>query len=420
MATARKLVLQNRLGQGIRVLQVNGDRLNLIYRQDSRRVEAHSDLSGLDRRKVRYTILSQLNSSAIPAEGFALPNGLGRLANFDETTKITHNEFELPEENDQKRTAAVMKKVTAAHVAAVMGVIGLSFFFKPIPKEEPQLVTIVLPKEEKQQATVKPATQPVQKITRQTVTARKPVTKPVSHTVVHRKPVNPRNVKVARIVHTEKPRSLDNVGALAAMGGLRNGTRGAQGLDLNSMKNIRSAGVGTGGGGVGLAGSGGVSGVMPGTGLIAGSSGRGARGESAGGYGTRGQGGGRAGYGTISMVGGAGGVSLPPDEDVGVQGGLTIDQIMAVINKNMGQIIYCYEQGLIGQPSLKGRVNVSFTINAAGRVQVSRVEHSSLGSKAVEGCMISRLNTWQFPRPVGGVKVDVTEYPFNLTRMAAR
>lgn len=418
METARRLVLENRLGQGIRVLRVRGERVNLVYRRDNRRVEAHSDLTALNEAKVDYTLISQLNTAAIPAEGFPLPNGLGRLKSFNEKTKITHNEFELPEENDESRIAGVFKKVTAAHVAMLMAIIGLSFLFKPLQKEEPQLVTIVVPKNE-QKTTMKPTVAPSQKkIVAAKKVAQKTVVKPFARKMVT-KAVHPRPVPVPRIVHTENPRSLDNVGALAAMGGLKNGTRGAQGLDRASMKNIRSAGVGAGGGGVGLAGSGGVSGVMPGTGLIAGSSGRGSRGESAGGYGTRGQGGGRAGYGTISMVGGTGGVSLPADEEATAEGGLTIDQIMAVINRNMGQILYCYEQGLMSQPNAKGRVGVSFTINAAGRISASRIEQSSLNAKSIESCILSRMSTYQFPRPVGGVKVEAY-YPYELKRTAQR
>ena len=225
--------------------------------------------------------------------------------------------------------------------------------------------------------------------------------------------------KKATVVRSPKPQTLDNVGALAALGGLKNGTKGYQGLDANSLKNIRSAGVGSGGGGVGANGAGGIRGVLPGNGLIAGSSGSGGRAEGAGGYGTKGAGGGRAGYGKISLVGNTSGISLPLDDEASIEGGLDRDQIAAVINKNKGQIIYCYEQGLQGQPSLAGRVSVQFVINANGRIGIAKVAQTSLRSAQVENCMLAKMKTWQFPHPVGSVNVDVL-YPFELRRVTSR
>src|SRR5690606_36254092 len=117
---------------------------------------------------------------------------------------------------------------------------------------------------------------------------------------------------------------------------------------------------------------------LMGSGLIAGSPGEGARAQGAGGYGTRGSGGGRAGYGKISLVGGTSAVSLPLDDEASVEGGLDRDQIIAVINRNKGQIVYCYEKGLQAAPQIGGRVAVSFVIGAAGRITVASVAESSL------------------------------------------
>ena len=188
----------------------------------------------------------------------------------------------------------------------------------------------------------------------------------------------------------------------------------------DSLKAIRSAGVGNGGGGVGSTGRGGIKGYLPGNGLIAGPAGEGSgKAQSAGGYGTRGVGGGRAGYGKISLVGGTSAVSLPLDDEATVEGGLDRDQIIAVINRNKGQIIYCYEKGLQSQPRIGGRVAVDFVIGPSGRITRAKVAQSSLGSNQVENCMIARMKTWQFPKPVGNVNVDVL-YPFELMRVSSR
>lgn len=81
----------------------------------------------------------------------------------------------------------------------------------------------------------------------------------------------------------------------------------------------------------------------------------------------------------------------------------------------MGQIRFCYEQGLQGDPSLNGRVAIDFTISGAGQVSTAQVANTTLNSKMVEECIVMRLKTWKFPLPQGGVNVKVV-YPFNLKR----
>jgi hypothetical protein len=66
-----------------------------------------------------------------------------------------------------------------------------------------------------------------------------------------------------------------------------------------------------------------------------------------------------------------------------------------VINRNKGQIIYCYEQGLQGTPSLTGRVSVAFVIGASGRITTAKVAQTSLRSAQVESCMLAKMKNWQ-------------------------
>lgn len=168
------------------------------------------------------------------------------------------------------------------------------------------------------------------------------------------------------------------------------------------------------------AGSGGVGGMeraVHGKGLMAGTMGQGAHIEGGGGYGTRGKaGGGRPGYGTMGMGGTAASYFEPVQEEATVAGGLDMDQIAAVIARHQGEIIYCYEKGLQVKSSLSGRVGIRWVINGAGKVSTAAIESSSLKSAQVEGCIVSRLKGWQFPKPVGGVNVKVS-YPFVLKRV---
>ncbi|MEZ0392818.1 MAG: TonB family protein [Pseudobdellovibrionaceae bacterium] len=422
MSTARRLILENRIGQKVRSFETCAQEMTLIYRHDTRRVELVSDLNTLIENQISYQILRNLTLASLEKSALALP-GLGRLRLAEADEKLTTPIYEIPPEKDDEKLAGVLKQTAIGHIVTVALLVGLSFLMAYLAQKEqpPELVTITMPKKEEIQRRqtvqmaekkIKPITQKTKaRIANRTVKTqnfRKPIAR------VTKKPTQKRVMPIAR-----PERQLERVGALAALGGLKNGTRGYEGLDAKSMKNIRSAGVGNGGGGIGHVGSGGARGMMPGSGLIAGSRGSGGQAESAGGYGTKGTGGGRAGYGKISLVGGTSGVTLPLEDEATVEGGLDRDQIAAVINRNKGQIIYCYEQGLQAVPDMRGRVSVQFVIGPKGRITSASVAQSSLGSRNVESCMIAKMRNWQFPRPVGNVNVDVL-YPFELRRVTSR
>jgi TonB family protein len=409
-STARLLILENRLGQKVRTFAVDSKNMNIVYLVDQRRVEALADLTELDENDIAYVLLKKVDLSTMSERGVSIAQmGHLRLATAEHTDSPS---YLLPEDNDDKELRTILEKTTVGHaIAIVLLLIGswiTSKYFTD-KHEEPALVTIVMPKPEPE-VKAKPEPVPHVKMSEKKI---KPTNK------VYRKVVTKKLLTKPYKVKTAKATDVNRVGALAALGGVPKGAKGAEGLDMNSMKNIRAAGTGNGGGGVGSAGHGGVKGWMPGSGLIAGSNGDGGRAQSAGGYGTRGTGGGRAGYGKISLVGGTSAVSLPLDEEPTVEGGLDRDQIMAVINRNKGQIIYCYEKGLQAQPSIGGRVAVDFTIGPAGRITTAKVAQTSLGSKYVENCMIAKMKSWQFPKPVGRVNVDVL-YPFELARVSSR
>jgi hypothetical protein len=419
MKAVRRFILENKMGQKIRSMRIESEEAYLIYRYDTRRVELASDLSPLDEAGVEYECLKATTVSILEKSPLILPE-FGRLRIAEDNEELKENVYSLPTEDDKERFHLILKKSGLGHVIAVGLLILISAVinhFKKQANPEPQLVTIVMPEKqdvarhERVQVSQTKIQRVIQKHAR--VTNRN-VIRPHSQRVVHHR-VPTRHA--APVIAQKSDRALSRVGALAALGGIKSGARNAEGLDSQSMKYIRSAGRGLGGGGVGGAGTGGVRGMMNGSGLIAGTAGRGGRAESAGGYGTKGYGGGKAGYGKINIVGGSAGLSLPTDE-AEVQGGLDMNQIAAVINKNKGQIIYCYEKGLQAEPELRGRVAMKFVIGANGRIKALNVAQSSLASRTVENCMASKMRSWKFPQPVGHVDVDVF-YPFDLRRVSA-
>jgi hypothetical protein len=204
-------------------------------------------------------------------------------------------------------------------------------------------------------------------------------------------------------------KAVKRMGALAVLGSLNSGKQKG-GLNLGQIET--SAGPGLGG----LQGAGGMQTTLYGKGIIAAPVGVGGKADGAGGYGTKGKGGGQAGYGSTSLIGSAGTELIPVSTDALVEGGLDRDAIAEVIARNLGQVRFCYEQGLQGDPGLAGRIAIDWTIGAQGAVRTARVASTSMNSKTVEDCILMRLKSWKFPLPAGGVDVKVS-FPFVLKRV---
>ncbi len=421
MTAIRRLILENKMGQKIRSVRVQNEETHLIYRMDTRRVELNANLQSLDEQKIGYQVLKTITIAQLQKNDFVLEN-FGKLRLATEGESLQDQVYDLPQEQDDKKLIQVLKKSTVSHVVVVALLMILSLVLSSMKKEtieESQLVTIVVPPKDEPTQHVKVSEKKIKtEIPRQVKVTNRTIKKPVIRTTP-KKMIAQKTVPVQRapVIRERSDSSLQRVGALAALGGIKTGSLNSEGLDMQSIKNIRSAGKGLGGGGVGDAGAGGVQGMMNGSGLIAGSSGRGGHAQSAGGYGTKGVGGGKAGYGKMNIVGGTSGFNFPT-EDAEVQGGLDMDQIAAVINRNKGQIIYCYERGLQAEPDLRGRVAMQFVIGGSGRITTLKVAQSSLRSSTVESCMASKMKSWQFPQPVGKVNVDVF-YPFDLRRVSS-
>ncbi len=212
---------------------------------------------------------------------------------------------------------------------------------------------------------------------------------------------------------TNKPQpktqnQIKRMGALAALGSLSNSNQKG-GLDLGAVQ--KSAGPGMGG----TQGSGGVQTSLYGKGIVSAPLGAGGNLNGAGGYGTKGKGGGKAGFGKLSLVGSAGTSVIPVGTEVISGGGLSNEDIWAVIRRNQGQIRFCYEQGLQSDPKLKGVVRTNFTINSNGQVAKISIAGTTLNSKIVEDCISLRIKSWKFPLPQGGKSISV-QVPFNLTK----
>ncbi len=410
MSSSTKIILENSLGQTVRTFHNMPESFELILRLDTGRISACFDLSQLDQQKVPYRSLasvrkSQLAQSAINIESF------GTLKLVEDISSFSKSVVLRPETNEKYNSLLAVS--TIGHIALVLVILTLGFFFHPEKELKPTEVVILKPQ--------KPKKQRVQKTPKKKIVT-------VAKKVIKKKKLRKSKVKRSRktritrtqnLVQRPKRRvkkqakakiALNQRGALAALGAISAKSKQRGGVNLNKVKTSFGSGLG------GSGGSGGVQTSIYSKGLIAAPTGRGGKIKGAGGYGTKGKGGGQAGYGKMALAGGSSAYFKPLTTQALVQGGLDKSQVAAVINRHLGQVRYCYEKGLQSKPNLKGRLKMKFTINGNGIVSAANIGSSSVNDRSVESCITKKLRSWKFPKPVGNVNVKVS-YPFVLNRV---
>jgi TonB family protein len=97
-----------------------------------------------------------------------------------------------------------------------------------------------------------------------------------------------------------------------------------------------------------------------------------------------------------------------------VQGSLDKEIIRRIVRRHLNEVKYCYDQALVRQPKLDGRMVVKFTISGTGQVLASFIQSTTLGSPAVEMCVANAVKRWDFPAPRQG-GLAIVSYPFTFS-----
>lgn len=101
-------------------------------------------------------------------------------------------------------------------------------------------------------------------------------------------------------------------------------------------------------------------------------------------------------------------------EEPYVDEGLLKEEVAAVFQKHRNEIRYCHSAATIRDPGLEAKIGLVFQVNLQGRVVGAGTDPSSTPAKDLQNCLISRLITWEFPKPKGKNSVKVA-YPLNFT-----
>lgn len=377
---AKNLVLHNVSGDVVRVYPwTQPQNVWTVYRRDTKRLEVVSSLEPLKSKKVPFEMIEESSSQV-------LDNGRIDLKSFGYLELVESQQINPQISTHEERDFSKARK---AILFSVFFYLSFGYLmtdvFAPVEEIAEEVV------EEKKREIVK--------------VVRKKLVIPKTST---RRTISLNQTRPQKVNPNVKRKGWKRRGALAALGQL-NKSKQKGGLDLGAVKATAGPGLG------GTQGSGGVQTNIYGKGLVAAPLGAGHNIKGGGGYGTKGKGGGKAGYGTLSLVGATGASLIPIPEEATVDGGLDSSLIADVVRRNLGQIRFCYEQGLQLNSALSGRVAVNWVIDGSGAVKIAKVKNTSLNNKTVEDCILRRLRTWKFPIPEGNQDVPVS-YPFLLKR----
>ena len=110
-------------------------------------------------------------------------------------------------------------------------------------------------------------------------------------------------------------------------------------------------------------------------------------------------------------LGGGHGVDLPNVREgaTTVNGRLPPEVIRRIVRQNFGRFRLCYENGLLGNPALQGRVAARFVIDASGAVAAASDGGSDLPDATVVACVLRGFGNLSFPQPEAGTVTVV--YP---------
>ncbi|MBD3386932.1 AgmX/PglI C-terminal domain-containing protein [candidate division KSB1 bacterium] len=75
-------------------------------------------------------------------------------------------------------------------------------------------------------------------------------------------------------------------------------------------------------------------------------------------------------------------------------GARDLNTVSEVVFSHNSAIQYCFERELLSNPDLRGKIVIRFTITPAGNVKDPEILSSTLNSKHVERCILSRVSLW--------------------------
>lgn len=96
-----------------------------------------------------------------------------------------------------------------------------------------------------------------------------------------------------------------------------------------------------------------------------------------------------------------------------VQGASDRDIIRRVIRAHENEVRACYNQALVDQPTLAGRVTVDFTLASSGTVTSAVISADETRDEQLRTCITRAVKRWKFPAVRGG-GTSLVSYTYDL------
>jgi len=94
-----------------------------------------------------------------------------------------------------------------------------------------------------------------------------------------------------------------------------------------------------------------------------------------------------------------------------VHGADGADLIRGHMSLNRGQIKSCYEEQLVRDPELSGKIELAWTVGTDGSVADVNVATNTTGNEDLADCVARRVRRMEFP---GGEEPVTVSYPFTF------
>jgi TonB family protein len=92
-------------------------------------------------------------------------------------------------------------------------------------------------------------------------------------------------------------------------------------------------------------------------------------------------------------------------------GSMSKSSIQSVIRKNISKVNRVYERALQKDPTLRGKIVVSFVVGPKGTVTSAKITYSTIKSLKMQAEILKVIKRMKFPKPAGGGSIQVS-YPF--------
>lgn len=121
-----------------------------------------------------------------------------------------------------------------------------------------------------------------------------------------------------------------------------------------------------------------------------------------------------AGIADLNFAGGGSGSGSGGGTGSGGTGtvGRSNQSLLAVVRRYAPGIQFCYENELKRNAGLRGKLVVSLTVAASGRVTEVAVAQNTLGSDAVVTCAVEQMHGWVFPAIEAGTTTFKAPFVF--------